>query len=436
MTKKRHSIAFRLALGLSLGTAILWLGAVAIAAFVMQQEMNESFDDNLKKSAKLILPLAIYAQKSTELTDKRPTNYLSANIAYTVLDAENKLVLFSDHPANAQMPTMKFTQGFKNLGKRRVYGQTDRVTGFSIMVSDDLNDRQELLYESLAALIWPLLALIPLIALGIWFAVRLALRPLERLRKDIAMRGGQNLTPLTNHNHPKELAPIADEVADLLSRLDAALKAERSFAASSAHELRTPIAGALAQTQRLAIELANKPGHRRIKEVETSLKHLSDMAEKLLQLSRLEAGFAKTENATDLMPVLHLVLDEFKANTNIHLQISNGVTLKSAIHQDAFFMALRNLVQNANIHGSHAGKVEIIIAKDNVIHVKNSGTIISAEILSKLGEPFVRGGSKADGSGLGLSIIRSIMQQVGGEISFHSPSIGQADGFEAIIKLP
>lgn len=434
--KKPTSITLRLAVGLSLGTAILWLGAVLIAALVMQHELNETLDNRLKKSAKLILPLAVYSHSQSLADNAKPLHIAGAAVVpYIVLDAQKHLVIFSDHPKGAQTPTFNITLGFANLGNRRTYGYVDLKSGYSIRVFENISDRNELLAESLMALIWPLAALIPLIALGIWFGVKLALKPLERLRADIAKRDGRNLTPLTNHNHPKELAPIADEVAELLTRLDLALKAERSFAASSAHELRTPIAGALAQTQRLAIELGQKTGHKRLNEIETSLKHLSDLAEKLLQLSRLDAGFAKTEQIVDLLPVVHLVVDEFKSHNNISLHIAEGVTLSAFMHADAFFVALRNLVQNAIIHGGDEA-VEIGVNHGNVVNVRNSCAVIAPEILATLGKAFTRGNSRASGSGLGLTIVSSIMLQVDGEFIINSPISGQLDGFETILKLP
>lgn len=432
----------RLAIGLSLGTTLLWLGAVAIAALVMGAQMNEAFDATLQRRAQLLLPLAVYSaqeNRSQERTAVRNLPGLSVMTPYIVLDPDKKLVIWVDRP-RAELPSISIVEGFSNRGNRRRYAYTDDLSGYSIMVFENSGDRTKLLKENLAALIWPLLAFIPLTAVGLWVGIRLALRPLERLRRDIAKRDGRNLSPLTSENRPKELAPIADAVADLLTRLQAALMAERSFAASSAHELRTPIAGALAQTQRLAIELGDQTGHKRLKEIEFSLKHLSNMSERLLQLSRLDAGFARTEGAVDLMPVVHLVVDEYsgraRGSSRIKLDIAEGMQLVAPIHQDAFFVALQNLVNNGLIHGAKNGRVDIVIARDNVISVRNGGAVIDASNLEMLSEPFVRGSTSTQGSGLGLSIVRSIMVQTGGGIAFFSPAIGRGDGFEVVLNLP
>lgn len=431
----------RLAIGLSLGTTLLWLGAVGIAALVMGAQMNEAFDATLQRRAQLLLPLAVYSAQensSQARTAVRNLPGLSVMTPYIVLDPDKKLVIWVDRP-RAELPSISIVEGFSNRGNRRRYAYTDDLSGYSIMVFENSGDRTKLLKENLVALIWPLLAFIPLTAVGLWVGIRLALRPLERLRRDIAKRGGRNLSPLTSENRPKELAPIADAVADLLTRLQAALMAERSFAASSAHELRTPIAGALAQTQRLAIELGDQTGHKRLKEIEFSLKHLSNMSERLLQLSRLDAGFARTETAVDLMPVVQLVVDEFssraRGSARIKLDIAERVAMVAPIHQDAFFVALQNLVNNGLIHGAKNGQVNIVIVRDNVISVRNGGAVIDAANLDMLSEPFVRGSTSTQGSGLGLSIVRSIMEQTGGEIAFFSPAIGREDGFEVVLTL-
>ena len=65
--------------------------------------------------------------------------------------------------------------------------------------------------------------------------------------------------PVATEGLPDEIATVAASVNALIGRLRGALEAERSFTANSAHELRTPIAAALAQTQRLIAELPGRP---------------------------------------------------------------------------------------------------------------------------------------------------------------------------------
>lgn len=444
--KKPKSIALRLTFGLTLGTAILWLGAAIIAALVMQTELNETMDETIQKNAQLLLPIAMASQQSQQpIADDRHDFYdLLGEMPFIIKSASGEL-LFTNNKNQEDEKKDDITDilqaaplGFSNNGKWRLFNYIDPLTSHNIIIAEDKHERDELLKESLTALILPLLALIPLIAIGIWFGVRLSMAPVDRLRKDIAKRDGHNLTSLNAQTHPKEFAPIAQEVENLMARLEAALQAERNFAASSAHELRTPLAGALAQTQLLMQEINDNKTLKRLKEIEHSLKHLSNLSEKLLQLTRLEAGFAKSDTIIDLMPIIYMVADEYKFNQQqfdrIDIKTLSDTGPKAAIHADAFFLALRNLVQNALIHSDANSKIYIYVDEANAIHVQNSGKVMSAQSIEKLKKPFIRGTTDAVGSGLGLSIVCSIMQQTDGHIVFNSPISGKKDGFEVILS--
>jgi two-component system OmpR family sensor kinase len=265
------------------------------------------------------------------------------------------------------------------------------------------------------------------------------MRPVEAMSRDVAARGRRNLQPLNVEDQPIELAPIAKAVADLLDRLRSALDAERAFAASSAHELRTPIAGALAQVQQLAIELGQQPGAQRLREVEAALRHLAQLSEKLLQLSRLEAGFARSDSPVELGPVLRLVVRDFQSSAQftdrIRFDDASVGSLSGKVDVDAFAIAIRNLVENALIHGQPGAVVRIVAEPGNRIRVINAGPVVPAATLGSIAEPFTRGTTSATGTGLGLSIVRAIMEQTGGCLTLRSPATGAVDGFEAILRL-
>lgn len=438
----RYSIAIRLALGLSIGTTVFWLGAAAISGVVMRNELRSAFDETLKQSALRLLPLAVHDLREPDEVEEREITGLGDQDEYFTWYVRSKTGDIVIHADDVQKFTSNSTiaDGFSDMQGKRVFARTDRRSGYSIVVMENTDHRSGALNASAGALILPLAGLIPLFGVAIWFGIRLAMRPVERLRHDIAARGSRNLTPLSSEGHPFELAPIADAVADLLTRLQTALNAERAFAASSAHELRTPIAGALAQTQQLTVELGDAPASKRLKEIEVSLKHLSQLSETLLQLSRIDAGFARTEIVSDLLPVVHLVLRDFQSSPSargrILLHLAEGADLAAPLDVDAFAIALRNLVQNALIHGAENGPVDVYVGTDKTVRIVNDGPVVPAEIQESLGQPFVRGNTMASGSGLGLSIARMIMEQSGGSLNFGSPATDRHDGFDAVLELP
>jgi len=436
------SITLRLILGLTFGTTLLWGGATAYSTYVSYGELNEAFDRSLVETARRLLPLAIdnvqerngepLAQLNDLATGRR--DYLS----YQLRNPSGRIVLRA-HDA----PSLPFADavqgGFRTVGKYRLVSETDPESGYTITVAETTQGRFEAITGSLLAMIWPLAALIPLTILLIIATVRTALKPVARLSEDIASRNGKNLSPLDISDQPSELRPIAQAVAVLVDRLRAALDAERDFAANSAHELRTPIAGALAQTQRLIIELGDAKDRRRAREVEATLKRLASLAERLLQLARVDAGVGLGDSEVDLVPALDLVVADAMKRLDDPARLTYakpaGATLVARMDLDAFAMAVRNLLDNAANHGAAEGPIEVIVEPPRTLRVRNGGPVVSPDVLDGLTQRFARGHTRHNGSGLGLAIVETIMVQTGGRLTLRSPVPGSDSAFEACLTL-
>ncbi|WP_281282102.1 sensor histidine kinase, partial [Cereibacter sediminicola] len=137
---------------------------------------------------------------------------------------------------------------------------------------------------------------------------------------------------------PAEIAPVAAAVNQLLGRLNAAFEAERSFAAHAAHELRTPVAGATAQAQRIRIETSDPRVAGRAADIETTLKRLTRLSDKLMQLARAEGGRTLGGTPADLRPILSLVAQDFtrvSGRDRLVLVLPEG-EVPSRIDPDAF----------------------------------------------------------------------------------------------------
>ena len=103
---------------------------------------------------------------------------------------------------------------------------------------------------------------------------------------------------------------MADTLNGVLDRLKAAFDAERSFAANAAHELRTPLAGAIAQAQRLRSETSDPAAEARAAEIEATLKRLTRLSERLMQLARAEGGRLRLDRTSDLRTVARVVVED------------------------------------------------------------------------------------------------------------------------------
>lgn len=434
---RRASIARRLAVGLTLMTAVLWLCAAAIAGLVLQHELEGAFDESLEQSAYRLLPLAMHRLREPHEEEQLEIPRIEKDegyFAYVVTEPDGTPVARgADVPP--EVAPIDVPEGYSYAAERRAFALTDPTSGYRIVVFEQTAHRTAALMQSFAGLIWPLIALVPLIVAGIWFAVRIAMRPVERLASSIWQRDRFNLAPLDgSENQLQELVPIVTAVSSLIERLREARDAERAFAASSAHELRTPIAGALAQVQQLKLELDSAAGPR-LTEVENTLRHLSALSEKLLQLARLESGFAKSDIVVDLVPIARLVIGDIDRMSQyagrIVLHVNSG--LSAAIDSDAFAIALRNLAENALIHGK--GPVEVTIEGNSQLTIKNDAPTVKPELLAGLAKPFARGHTDAAGTGLGLSIVSTILHQAGGTLELYSPARGRNSGFEAVMSF-
>jgi len=440
----RGSIARRLAIALTASACMLWLVSVVIAAIVLRHELSDSFDDALRQTAYRVLPLAIHELEDGDLRNSSTKDILvirtlaeaSADLSYLVIGPRGTTLLTSNPKATALDPNT-VPAGISLQRGNYTFSLTDPVSRYRIIVSERDGLRQSVLRESIVAMLLPLAALIPLLALLVIVIVRAAMRPIWDLGKAIAKRHGRNLEPFKLGPQPRELAPIVAEVEELLSRLKGALEAERSFAAESAHELRTPIAGALAQVQVLSSQLRDPAHVAHLKETEKSLLNLAALAEHLLQVSRLEAGFAMSSEPTELAPLVDLVLGEsaFRAQRDrLIVTRAPGPSPSAYISPDAFAIALRNLVQNA-LHYGDAGEPVTVHLGPASLSVQNNCPAVSPDLLDRLTQRFVRGQDGTHGTGLGLAIVNTIMRDSGGKLSLTSPVPGQNGGFRATLSF-
>ena len=374
--KSRRSMTRRLILWLTATTVVLWLVAAVFGAMIMRDEFDEVFDSALQETAQRLMPLVIGDLYQRD-QDSEPRRIGDAEgeheeyLTYQLRDRDGRVLLRS-HQASTQPFEAPLSPGFYDLATHRVFTQAAVSATLFLQVADPLAHRREAMLESALSLFLPLAALAPISVVVIWITVRRALAPIGDLRREIGKRDGGNLDPLRSAALPIELASIASSVDRLLDRLRHAIDAERAFASNSAHELRTPVAGALAQIQRLIAEVPEGPTRARARQVEASLTDLAELAEKLLQLSRAEAGIGRADHPVDLMPVLRLVVTDFHrraaGSKRLKLLVEDDAALIEAVDIDAFAIVLRNLIENALLHGDLNGPVTVSVDPAARIH--------------------------------------------------------------------
>ncbi|MDO5371235.1 ATP-binding protein [Paracoccus sp. (in: a-proteobacteria)] len=430
------SLQGRLSLWLTLGAVLLWAVAAAWTAVHLRHEMNEVFDSALEEAGQRLLPLAVRDIIGREEDDNLSQSVTTLRehdeyFTYLVRDAEGQVLLRSHQADPAVFPPFS-GMGFADTATHRVYSDAALRGTITISVAEPLAHRQDVARQALIGLALPLALIVPASLFGVWAAVRAAMVPIRRFRAGIEARGGGDLSPIPAEGLPSEFRPNAQAVNRLLDRLRRALEAERSFTANSAHELRTPVAGALAQVQRLIVEAPDEDTRSRARQVEAALQRLARLSEKLMQLARAEGGRLQAEAPVDLAPILRMLVADMgrEDGHRIELTLPNAEVMAS-IDPDAFAILARNLIENALHHGAQDAPVQVSLSPKGVLRVVNTGPVVPADVLGRLARPFERGPTDAHGSGLGLAIVAAIAAGTGGRLDLISPATGRADGFEA-----
>ncbi|NKK71024.1 two-component sensor histidine kinase [Rhizobium leguminosarum bv. viciae] len=447
------SLQTRLALALGLSVTLLWLAAAAVTAHRLGGQMEEVFDDGLKATAQRILPIARHdlreGHQNRDATDDednvedddgdarlgREARY-GEDVSFIVRDQNGQVLLGSKGADASSFPP--FTkQGFLRTETHQLYYDASFDGNLTIAVAEPLDRRTELSRKMLLGLVLPLIVVIPLSLLAIYLAVRRSLGPVRALRQELANRGAQDLSPVTDSGLPTELLPISAGVNQLLDRLTAAFHAERAFAANAAHELRTPVAGAIAQAQRIRSETKEKLTAQRATEIEITLKRLMRISEKLMQLARAEGGRLQSDEPSDLRTVLQIVLQDFTrtGEGRIALRLPQAPVL-SMLDPDAVGILCRNLIENALKHGARRGSVEVSLEADGLLTVANDGPNLPTDTMDRLMRRFERGNGKIGGAGLGLAIVTAIADRVGADVKIVSPRPVKNEGVQVEIKLP
>lgn len=470
-TRSAPSLRRALALRLSLGLLAAWLAALGGAGLVLKARTDRIFDSALQETAERILPLAIMEieadryrrdhQRSDRHDDHkddrrkgddddeddddhsprivRRTAQVSAHDEYLTYQLRDKAgaVLVRSHDADPAVFPARVEEGIASVAGHRVYTRKAEGGRYAIQAAEPLAVRRNALLATLGLMLLPLALLVPVALLGISRLVRRGLAPVETLSATLGRRGAQDLSPVPDMVLPAELAPIRDAANRLLARLSHALEAERSFASNAAHELRTPIAASLAHTQRLLAEAPPGPLRDRASQLETALKRMARLSEKLLQLARAEGGGVLAAEAQDMVPILAALIDDIGRDLppgRIALSLPDR-PVPSRLDPDAFAVLARNLVENALLHGTAAAPVEVTLTPGGTLRVTNDCAPVPPETLQRLTTRFERGGSRTDGSGLGLTIASSIAAAVGERLRLSSPPAPRSRGFMVEVEI-
>lgn len=435
----RHSLESRLHVRLLLVLGMLWLVAAAVAIFEVRKETNEVLDLALAENAERLLTLLpLHLPEDPLDADRARIDSIGLRrdssapiVVYQVLDLDNRVLLRSAHAPTTALASGA-REGMSLHGDWRVATVTHQ--GRRAQFAEAVWHRKSTLERASVTLLIPLLLLLPLAAMVLHQVVRKTFRQLQPVQEELARRSAHDLQPVSLQETPTELHPLMETVNGLMARVQALLAAERSFSAKMAHELRTPLAAARAQAQRLAQETEDERARERSQTLVRQLDRLTHLATRLLQIARVDSGVALQRQSIDLRQLAQMVVDEFpQSRDNTHqLRLITDTSPAQVMGDiDALGIAVRNLIDNALKHAGSEASVVVRVLPDE-ISVTDDGPGAPGVDLAALTRPFERGSTLARGSGLGLSLVQTIARQSGAELLLTSP-VSDGRGWRACL---
>lgn len=267
---------------------------------------------------------------------------------------------------------------------------------------------------------------------GGWWMSSKAIRPIAVMTATADAISVRNLSERIDVREiDTELGELATVLNRTFDRLQAAFEQQSRFTADASHELRTPLSSILMNTE-LALSRQRSPEEYRtaLETCRRASQRMKSLIECLLALARFDSGNSALDpRELDLEPVAQDCVELLRPLADErHISI-NRLTAPTTVRgdHDRLAQVLTNLLSNAIRYNRDGGEVKLGVAAENgqaVITVTDTGIGIAPEELPHIFERFYRADksrSRADGgSGLGLSICKTIVDAHGGTITARS----------------
>jgi len=254
------------------------------------------------------------------------------------------------------------------------------------------------------------------------------------------LRGFSKITrDITDRRNAEAALRTAREEAENASR------AKSEFLSRMSHELRTPLNSILGFAQLLEMDQGTPAQQAQVRHILRAGRHLLGLINEVLDIARIESGrLALNPEPLALRPLLQevsLLLSPQATAADIQLHLPGDLPLSLNVQADRqrLVQVLLNLLSNAIKYNQRGGQVEVQVTADSrevALSVIDNGPGIAPEDLQRLFTPFERLGaaaSEVEGTGLGLALSKSLLEQMDGSLSVHSEP-GQGSTFR--LTLP
>jgi len=423
--------------------AAITIAAVAQASIAYRTALNDAdqiFDYHMQQMALSLrsrVPLT-----STEDANADPPTGGNDDLVVQVWSPDGVRVFRSaSHAHLPQRAVLGFSNVRANGTTYRIFSiQTDNQT---VQVAQDLAVRRSMASNLALRTLGPIAVMMPILMLVVWWVVSGSLEPVARVRKQVASRQADDLSPVSEAGLPDEVRPLVQELNLLFGRVRTAFDAQQHFVADAAHELRTPLAALKLQVQ--SLERSDNPEAKRVAvgRLTAGIERATRLVEQLLVLARQEASAAggAPRQPVDIAGLARRAVADLAGVAqakDIDLGVQRADAAEVEGQPDALMILLRNLVDNAIKYTPQGGTVDVSVVAEHGgvrVTVEDSGPGIPPAERERVFDRFYRvPGSDAAGSGLGLAIIKSIAERHDATLALgESKRLG---GLEATVTFP
>ena len=444
--KKRLNASIQRKLSFSLSLAILVVAVVAgIFSFVSAfDEAHALQDDTLRQIAALFdrqhLPLArLEGDRRAKDSDEE-----SRVIVQYLADGEKAL---GEGDAGVTLPLpITLSDGLHTLD---VGGEPFRVlvtttaNGERIAVAQETGVRDEIARASALRTVMPFLILVPLLLLIVADLVRKLFQPITALSTEIDQRAEQALHPVDDSHLPAEVRPFVVAINRLLSRVAQAVDTQRRFVADAAHELRSPLTAMSLQAERLAEAKMSDVARQRLATLQRGIARGRTLLDQLLTLAKAQATPDPPQSPVSVQSVYRRVLEDLMPlaeSKHIDIGVEGTQDAQVLVSELDLVAMVKNLADNAVRYTPEGGRVDLsVTALDGcaILKIQDNGPGIALAERARVFDPFYRTlGSDQAGSGLGLSIVKTIAERIGAEIQLEFSDAAKSSGLCVCLLIP
>jgi two-component system sensor histidine kinase QseC len=415
----RHlSLQWRLTLSLLWVTGLVWGLVLVVTWLNTEHELHELLDAHLAQTA-AVLAVQTSDEQDDDFTTAQMLHKYQPRVAFQIWHSNTLTFRSAQAPLLPLSPWGQIGMSDQQINGKawRVFATSGREHDMRVVVAELQSARDDILKAGLRSAIVPMLLALPVLAFLIWGAIFKSFAPMRQLSQLVSQRSPDAHQPL-NEDVSVEVKPLVQALNRLFQKMVQQMEGERRFTADAAHELRTPIAAIRMQAQVARGSDADKERQMALDAVLRGCDRATHLVTQLLQLARLDTDDAVPgTEACDAVADTRATLADLGPQALLKQQVLSLEAPSSVfVHMPLGLVGVLvgNLVDNAQRYSPAGAQIRVRWEAWPVprLEVQDSGPGMSLADLDRLGDRFFRvPGNGAEGSGLGWSIVRRVVQR-------------------------